>query len=146
MANKIEEEGRPTYDPNDLKSQMLEYKNLKENISFFETRVKELRDKIIEEADTNGVEDEDGNIVLRTPEPIEGISAFVKTRRVSQKLNEERALEIIREHGLEDTLIEMKPVINEDAVMAALYNEVLTENEVDQMYPATVTWALNIKK
>jgi hypothetical protein len=146
MANKIEEEGRPTYDPNDFKSQVAEYKKLKDNIAFFETRVKELRDKLIAELDANGVEDEDGNIVLRFPEAVEGVVALVKTRRVSRKLDETRAMEIIEEHGLTDELVVMVPTIAEDAVMASLYEGKLNENEVDQMFPATVTWALNTKK
>jgi predicted hydrolase (HD superfamily) len=84
--------------------------------------------------------------VYELPTAIAGISALVKNRRVSRKLDEERALEIIKEHGLEDELVEMKPSIKEDAVMAALYEDKLNENEVDQMFPSTVTWALTTKK
>jgi hypothetical protein len=30
--------------------------------------------------------------------------------------------------------------------MAALYNDELTEAEVDEMYPSSITWALVLKK
>lgn len=146
MAQAIPEEPRTVYDPNDFDSQVAEYAKLKETSSFIESRTKELRDKLVSKLDEDGVEDEDGNIVLRFAQPIGGLTGLVKTRRVSRKLNEARALEIIEEHALEEELIELKPTVSEDAVMAALYEGKLNENEIDQMFPVTVTWALNTKK
>jgi predicted RNA-binding protein associated with RNAse of E/G family len=48
--------------------------------------------------------------------------------------------------GLEDSLYKTIRVVDEDALMAALYEEVLTEEEVDEMYPPKVVWALVLKK
>ena len=59
---------------------------------------------------------------------------------------EDKAEEIITAHGLEDSLYKTVRVVDEDALMAALYEEVLTEEEVDEMYPPKVVWALVLKK
>jgi hypothetical protein len=48
--------------------------------------------------------------------------------------------------GLEDDLYELKRVVKEDALMAAFYEEKITEDELDEMYPATVVWALRTLK
>lgn len=146
MAQAAPSEPREIFDPLNFEHQVTEYAKIRDSISMLETRKKELHAKLMEKLETEGEEDSNGNVVLTLPQPIEGIAALVKSRRVSRKLNEERALEIIKEHDLEDELLELKPTVKEDAVMAALYEDKLTENEVDQMFPATVTWALTTKK
>jgi hypothetical protein len=40
----------------------------------------------------------------------------------------------------------MKRVINEDALMAAYYEGKLTEEQLDEMFPTTVIWALTTLK
>ena len=47
---------------------------------------------------------------------------------------------------MEDTLYKTIRVVDEDALMAALYNDELTEDEIDRMYPQKITWALVLKK
>ena len=72
--------------------------------------------------------------------------SLVKQRRVSRKVDEFKAEELITSKGMEDTLYKTIRVVDEDALMAALYNEELTEEEIDEMYPQTVVWALVLKK
>ena len=146
MAQTLPEEPREIFDPLNFEHQVKEYSQIRDSISMMEARKKEIHAKLMEKLEAEGEEDTNGNIVYELPTAIAGISALVKNRRVSRKLDEERALEIIKEHGLEDELVEMTPSIKEDAVMAALYEDKLTENEVDQMFPSTVTWALTTKK
>lgn len=146
MANVIDDGPRDFANPDDFTSQVREYAQVRDSIGVLESRKKELHGKLMSTLEADGVEDEGGNIVLEFPEEIAGIKALVKTRRTSRKVDLERALEIIKEHNLEDSLIEMVPQIVEDAVMAALYEGELNENEVDQMFPSTISWALNTKK
>lgn len=146
MANVIDEEPREFANPDNFESQVREYAQVRDSITMLETRKKELHGKLMSKLEADGMEDESGNIVLDLPEEISGIKALVKTRRVSRTVDMDRAIEIIKEHDLEDELIEMVPQIVEDAVMAKLYEGDLTENEVDQMFPVKVTWALNTKK
>jgi hypothetical protein len=70
----------------------------------------------------------------------------MKQRRVSRKIDEDKAEEIITARGMEETLYKTVRIVDEDALMAALYNDELTEAEIDEMYPQSVVWALVLKK
>jgi NurA-like 5'-3' nuclease len=149
MAKLIEEEGRSFGDPEDLQSQLSEYLKVKSVIDSMEKRSKELREKIMEHFDADGVEaieDDKGNIHLYLDNDVDGVVRLEKQRRVTRKLNEDIAEGIIIKHGLEDDLYELKRVVKEDALMAAFYEEKITEDELDEMYPATVVWALRTLK
>lgn len=130
----------------DLMAQAKHYAFVKEQLEYWEKQQKELKAKLFERIDSEGEEDSSGNVVIELPEDINGVVAVVKQRRVSRKINETRAEEIIAEHGLEDTLYKTIRVVDEDALMAALYNDDLTEEEVEEMYPANIVWALVMKK
>jgi len=133
-------------DENDLVGRAKKYAFLKAQLDFLEKEQKELRVKLFENLDMDGEEDDKGNIVLELPEEVEGYSSIIKQRRVSRKIDETRAEELIIEKGMEDTLYKTVRVVDEDALMAALYNDELTEAEVDEMYPSSITWALVLKK
>lgn len=145
MANVIPEEGRFS-DPESLESQVREYARVKATMELLDTKAKELREKLFEVLNAEGYEDEKGNLQFELPTAIEGITRIEKQRRTVRKLNEARAEEIIDGLGLGDTLYEMKQVINEDALMAAFYEDKITEEELDEMFPTSVTWALRTVK
>lgn len=137
---------RQIMDPNSFDSQIREYALLKASLEQLEKRQKELRDKIFETLDNDGFVDEKGNVLYELPSEVEGIVRIEKQRRVSRKLNEAKADEIIENAGIGAEVYEMKQVINEDALMAAFYEDKITEAELDEMFPATVTWALRTLK
>jgi hypothetical protein len=145
MANIIPEEGR-VYNPDDFNSQVREYIKIKSSMEIFEARAKELREKLFAVLDDEGLEDEKGNLQFDLETPVDSVVRLEKQRRSSRKLNEFRAEEIIDEVGLGDDVYEMKRVINEDALMAAYYQDKLTEDQLDEMFPVTVTWALRTVK
>ena len=134
-------------DENDVVARARKYAFLKAQLDFLEKEQKELRLKLFENLEADGEEDDKGNIVLELPEQLEGgYHSVIKQRRVSRKVDETIADEIITEKGLEDTLYKTIRVVDEDALMAALFSDILTEQEVDAMYPSTITWALVLKK
>jgi len=145
MARVKNEEPRFS-DENDLISRTKKYAFLKAQLDFLDKEQKALRALLFENLDEIGEEDDKGNVVIELPEEVEGYSSVVKQRRVSRKIDEARAEEIITEHGLEEVLYKTIRVVDEDALMAALYEDVLTEEEVDEMYPQSITWALVLKK
>jgi hypothetical protein len=145
MARIKDEEPRVSVE-DDLMAQAKHYAFVKEQLEYWEKQQKELKAKLFDRIDSEGEEDSSGNVVIELPEDINGVVAVVKQRRVSRKINETRAEEIIAEHGMEDTLYKTIRVVDEDALMAALYNDDLTEDEVEEMYPANVVWALVMKK
>ena len=123
-----------------------EYAFIKSQMEYLEKQQKELREHLFEYADLNGEVDDKGNIILELPDDVEGYSSVIKQKRVTRKVDEFVAEEIITEKGMEETLYKTIRVVDEDALMAALYNDELTEDEIDRMYPQKITWALVLKK
>lgn len=146
MAKRIDEEVSRFEDPDSLDAQVREYVKLKTAIDSMESRQKELRDKLLAALDTDGFEDNSGNLQIELPSAVEGVLRLEKQRRVSRKLNEPKAEEILTMLGLYDDIFVLKPTLDEDALMAAFYEEKITEEELDEMFPANVTWALRTLK
>jgi hypothetical protein len=146
MAELIPEEGTRFSDTNDFQSQVAEYVKLKESMSFMEARQKELREKIFAAIDTDGTEETSGSVSLYLDTPIGDVQRVQKSRRATRKLNEELAEAIIESAGISDDVYEMKRIINEGALMAAFYDEKITEEQLDEMFPTKVVWALDILK
>ena len=113
---------------------------------FLEKQQKEVRERLFTTLDEMGETDDKGNIIVELPEEVNGFGAVVKQRRVSRKIDELVADEIITEKGMEDQLYKTIRVVDEDALMAALYNDELTEAEIDLMYPQKIVWALVMNK
>jgi len=147
MVKIIESDNKINFsDPDNFETQVREYARLKSSMEILETRQKELREFIFTAIDNSGYEDDKGNVVLELPSEIEGIVRVEKQRRVSRKVDELAAEEIIAEHKLEDELYTTVRIIDQDAIMSALYEGKLSEDEVDRMYPPVVTWALRTAK
>jgi hypothetical protein len=123
-----------------------EYSFLKQQIDFLEKQQKEVRERLFTQLDELGEVDDKGNVIIELPEEVNGFGAVVKQRRVSRKIDELVADEIIIEKGMEEQLYKTIRVVDEDALMAALYNDELTEAEIDLMYPQKIVWALVMNK
>jgi hypothetical protein len=146
MMARVKDEELRNVDETDLIARAKKYSFLKSQLDYLEKEQKALRAELFEVLDTQGVEDDKGNIIVELPEEVDGYASLVKQRRVSRKIDEDKAEEVITAHGMEETLYKTIRVVDEDALMAALYNDELTEAEIDEMYPQTVVWALVLKK
>jgi len=69
-----------------------------------------------------------------------------KQRRVAQKIDEEVCYEILTSKELAPRCYELKPVLDQAEVMACFYDGLLTEDDIDTMFPKTVTNAFVLKK
>jgi hypothetical protein len=138
--------GPREFNTDDLMGQAREYVTIKKEIESLEGRQKELRNALFEKIDSDGYEDDKGNFWLELPEEIEGYLSLQKQKRVTRKIDEQVADTVIEEKGLEERLYKVVRVVDEDALMAALYDGTLTEEEVDSMYPSKVVWALMTSK
>ena len=146
MMARVKDEELRNVDETDLIARAKKYSFLKSQLDYLEKEQKALRAELFQVLDTQGVEDDKGNIIVELPEEVDGYASLVKQRRVSRKIDEDKAEEVITAHGMEETLYKTIRVVDEDALMAALYNDELTEAEIDEMYPQTVVWALVLKK
>ena len=145
MARVKEEEPRvPAVD--DLESQAKQYIFFKKQVEYFESEIKSLREKLFEDIDSNGELDGSGNLFVELSTEIDGVTMLQKQKRVSRKIDPQMADNLIVSKGLETELYKTIQVIDEDALMAALYEGKLTEEEVDLMYPQKIVWALILNK
>jgi hypothetical protein len=146
MAEVIPEEGVRFADPDSLETQLREYMKLKASLEFMETRKSELREKLFAQIEEHGFEDDKGNLTLELGAGIEGVARIEKSRRVQRKLDELTAERIIEETGIGDDVYKTVRVIDEDALMACLYQDKITEEQLDEMFPAKIVWALMTRK
>lgn len=143
---KAIDEPREFANPDDTQSQIREYIKLAQAIDSLEERKKDLRTKLFELLDAEGEEDEKGNVLYQFDSPIEGVTRLEKQRRATRKLDDEKAEEIIESAGISDDVYKMVRVIDEDALMAAYYEGKVTEDQIDEMFPTTIVWALRTPK
>jgi hypothetical protein len=139
-------EPREFANPDDPETHIREYIRLSQTIDSLETRKKELRESLMAILDEEGYEDEKGNVLYEFDSPIEGAIRLEKQRRATRKLDEEVAEEVIEAAGIADDVYKMVRVIDEDALMAAYYEGKITEEQIDEMFPTTVVWALRTPK
>ena len=148
MPNVIGKENLPTLDDveqSDLDSMFKEYVHLKRNIDDLTARQNVIKKELISFVDANGLEDDKGHKWYDMPE-YNGYNGMQRQVRVSHKLDEESAHELLREKGLSARCFELKPVLNQDEVMACLAEGLLTEDEVDSIFVKTITPAFVLKK
>lgn len=145
MARVIDEP-REFLNPDDPEAQIREYIKLSQTIDSLDKRKSELRTVLMGYIDEDGVEDHNGNILYELDEPIDGVVRLEKQRRATRKLDEAVAEEVIESAGIADDVYKMVRVIDEDALMAAHYEDKITEEQIDAMFPVSVIWALRIPK
>lgn len=79
-------------------------------------------------------------------EPIRGVKRVVWQTKVSQTVDEEQAEAIARTKGIFDSLFVMTPVLSEEAVMVALDEGVLSEEDLAKIFPRKISHALVLEK
>jgi hypothetical protein len=125
----------------DLVGKVREFLLLKGRIDDLVSAKTEIQKDLVELVDTEGEPDEKGHLWYKLPETVEGVSSLQRQRKVSQGLDELTADKILREKGLYDRCFKQVPVLDEAEVMACLYDGLLTEEEIDEMFPKKVSYA-----
>ena len=100
------------------------------------------RPSLMEALDELGDEDENGHRFLDLPVQVGKWVGLQRQRRVTDTVDEQAALELLKEKGLEDRCVKMVPQIDQDAIYAALYEGLLSEDDIYAMFPPRVTYAL----
>lgn len=144
----IGKENLPTVDDfgtTDLESMYKEYVLLKKNIDDLTARQNVIKKELMDFVDGFGLEDDKGHKWYDMPE-YGGYNGMQKQRRVSQSIDQDAAEAILTDKGLFDRCFETKPVLNEQSVMECVYEGILTEEDVDAMFPKKITNAFVLKK
>lgn len=129
-----------------VEAQVREYNYLRTEIDDLSKRQKEIREDLMVLIENTGFADDDGHWWVELDSDIDGIVALQRQRRVKRSLDMETAEEILKERGLWEDCTEVVRVVDEDKVMQALFDESLSEDDVDRIYPMQVNWALVLKK
>jgi hypothetical protein len=122
-----------------------EFVYLKKNIDDLSKRQDVIKKKLSEFVDAYGDEDDKGHKWYDMAE-VDGYAGMQRQRRVSQKVDHNMCLNLLTDKGLEGRCFEMKPVLNQEEVMKCLYEGLLSEDDLDIMFPKTVTTAFLVTK
>jgi len=135
-------------DPNldRVRKEVQQYVFLKDEVAGIETRVSDLRKRILASVEELGETNEKGSIVLPISDDVSNTANVVKQRRVSKVFDEDKANNLLAEKGLFESCTKTVVVLDQDAVMAAYYDGKLTDEDIETMFPEKVTWALILEK
>jgi hypothetical protein len=127
--------------PNELLKKVRSYVSIKGRIDDLTKEQSVLKSELSDIVDEQGIPDEKGHIWLELPEEVDGFKSLQRQRRVTQRLDEDVAETLLKEKGLSDRCWKMVPMLDESEVMACLYEGLLTEEEIDSMFPKSVSYA-----
>jgi len=134
-------------DPKDpgVMGKVRNYLMLKRKVDEMSADRDSLKKDLIDLVDTEGEPDEKGHLWYNLPEEVDGVNALQRQRKVSQRLDADVAEALLKEKGLQDRCYKMVPVLDEAEVMACLYEDLLTEEEIDKMFPKSVSYVFLAK-
>lgn len=119
-----------------LENTVEQYVSIDEQIKLLSKRKDELKKRLMETVEIEGEVDGKGHMTLEV-----GSVKLVRQRKTSNPIDMEIAQRIIAEKSLEKECIKMVPQLDSDAIMAAYYKELITEQEIDEMFPLKVSYA-----
>ena len=129
--------------PEEAINQYLQFRRAKER---FDKNSEILKKDLMSYLDREGEQDGRGNCYYWLEEPNEDVHGIKRERRISQSLDEEAALELIKKYGLEDECLETITVINEDGLLAANFAGLIPDNEVKSLYTEKQSFAFVLLK
>lgn len=126
---------------NPITSKVRKYLSIKGRIDDLSKEQSALKAELSDLVDNEGTPDEKGHIWYSLPEEVDGVVSLQRQRKVSQRLDAETAETVLKERGLAARCYKLVPVLDEAEVMACLYEGLLTEEEIDTMFPKSVSYA-----
>jgi len=117
-----------------------QYVALKEQIKFLNEREAELKKRLITTVEELGEENSNGHLVLE----VEGVT-LTKQRKVSNPLDLEVAIPLLEEKNLKKQCTKTVEQIDQDEIIIAYSKGLLTEEEIESMFPKKITYAFLVK-
>jgi hypothetical protein len=138
MPNIIPPDKKPV---DSILSKVQHFINLKRRIEDLTKEQAEVKSFLSDLVDAQGEPDDKGHLWYPLEQEVEGYRSLQRQRKISQTLNHDEASRILQEKNLHGRCYIIQPVLNEDEVMACLYEGLLTEEEVDMMFTKKIVWA-----
>lgn len=82
------------------------------------------------------------HLAIKFTEPIRGFIGLLRQSKTSVSVDETRAEAIARQKGIYDRLFKMRPVLDQDAVMVAVAEGIISDAELEEIFPQRTTYAL----
>lgn len=131
--------------PDDVSKKFGLWAHKKSYVDLEIARMNKLRDDLMGAVMELGDKDERGSMHLVLPSPIQvgdkTYEAIKREARTSTTLNEQAALDLAHNKGLQATLIKLEQHINVDALYAAWQRGLISEAELDALYESKTTYA-----
>jgi hypothetical protein len=130
----------------EIQADIRQFATLKEQVDLITKRMNEVKKNLTDAVDTYGEVDGRGHIVLELGDESVGVVSLTKQRRATPSPDMEAIERILKEKELWDRCIVMVPEVNKDEVMAASFDNLLSEEEIQEMYPLNVSYAFFMNK
>lgn len=124
----------------DIKSKVRQYLALRDEAALLTKRTNQIKEELLVEVDQVEFDDR-GHKKLVIEDEHKGEVTLTKQRRVSKSLDMDVAESILTAKGIKDKCIKMIPTLDEGSIMSAFYEGLLTEADIDAMFPSKVTFA-----
>jgi hypothetical protein len=128
----------------ELKKNLRQYLSLKGEVDLLSKRQNELKKRLSDSLDDVEADDR-GHRKFTVTDDIKGEVTLTKQKRVSKTLDMEVAEDILTKRGIKDNCIKMVPMLDESAIMSAFYEGYITEEDIDAMFPAKVSYAFLVE-
>lgn len=121
---------------------------IREQKSRVERREKELKGGLMAVLETSGEPygDEGQHRTIEFPKPIRGIARFVRQKKTLNEVDETEAEAIARQRDLYDRLFKPVMTLDEDAVMVAHREGLLSDADLERMFPKKTQYAFVAEK
>ena len=124
----------------ELLDMVRQYAAIKNQLKEINDREKELKDKLRAAVLEQGETDDNGSTTLEI-EDVPGVEKIVNQRRVSKYFDPETAERLLEEKGLTERCTIMVPILDEQEILAARYEDLLTDEDIDVMFPSKESFA-----
>lgn len=119
-----------------------QYEIFKEQRKILNEDLASIRAELAEVVQERGETDEDGHKILDFGRAIGKSKGLQWQRRVTRRLDEEKAREVLASKVLYERCTKIEVLYDQDEIMACVAEGLLTDEDVEAMFPAEVTYAL----
>jgi hypothetical protein len=127
-------------DINSIKQTVQQYLALKKEADLLSDRTTEIKKRLTADVEAYGEENDRGHIVLDVENAV-----LTKQRKVTKNLDMDVAEQMLKKRGIYDRCVKMEPVLQENEILACVYTGELSEEDIDIMFPAKVSYAFLVK-
>lgn len=136
----------PSSAATDFVARSTAFLRINDRIKEMETQKKALRDELMQFIADYGYET-NGSQALELPEPVNGVVALVRQRKVRKMPIDEQAAErILKDKDIYDRCTVEVRELDGDQIMAAMYEGLLSEDELLEILPLKEEYSLVPKK